>query len=302
FNEDFCPGEARGEERRLTAAQAVEEGVRRLRDAGIDSSRLDAELLLCRALGWDRTRLYTYPEQPLSPEAEAEWRALLQRRAWREPLPYLLGEWEFYGRPFLVSPAVLIPRPETELLVEGLLGRRPWSAGAPPCFVDVGTGSGCIALTLAAEVPEAIGVMLDSSAAALEVARANADRLGVGDRVKTRHAAFPDGLEDLAGRVDLLVSNPPYVAAADRATLPPEVREYEPEEALYAGPEGLTLLHALLDRGRALLRPGGWIALEFGIGQADALREMADGFGYVSLSIEPDLAGIPRALFARTPE
>lgn len=286
----------------VTAAEAVAEGEAALRRAGVDSPRLDAELLLCRVLGWSRTKLYTYPAHTVSPEAESEWRALLARRVRREPLPYLLGEWEFFGRPFLVTPAALIPRPETELLVEGLLARRPWSRSGPPLLLDVGTGSGCIAVSLAAEAPEAIGVMLDSSADALDLARANAARLGVADRLEPRHAAFPQGVGDLQGRLDVLVSNPPYVAETDRAALPPEVREYEPEEALYAGTDGLRLLRQLLESGRGLLRPGGWIALEFGIGQAEALRRMAGRFGYDTLAIEPDLAGIPRALFARNPE
>lgn len=285
----------------MTAAQAIAEGVETLAQAGVESARLDAELLVCHALGWTRTRLYTYPEHPLPPETEAEWRALLQRRRRREPLPYLLGEWEFFGRRFCVSPAVLIPRPETELLVEGLLARRPWREEGPPLFVDVGTGSGCIAVTLAGELPEAIGVMLDSSADALEVAQANAEAHGTGDRLEARLAAFPAGLEDLHGRVDVLASNPPYVAEPERATLPPEVRDYEPDEALFSGPDGLGMLSELLDRGRALLRPGGWIALEFGIEQAAALQEAASRCGYVSLRIETDLAGIPRALFARNP-
>lgn len=277
------------------------EGARTLTEAGVDSPRLDAELLVCYVLGWNRTRLYTYPEHPLPPETETEWRSLLERRRQRVPLPYLLGEWEFYGRPFRVTPAVLIPRSETELLIEGLLARRPWNPDRPPLFVDVGAGSGCIAVTLAAEAPESTGVMLDSSAAALEVASTNTVRLGVQSRVEPRHAAFPAGVEDLAGRVDVLVSNPPYIAEGERNTLPPEVREHEPGEALYAGPEGLDLLRTLLERGKDLLRPGGWIALEFGIGQAEKLRDIALDNGYSSLSIEPDLADIPRALFARAP-
>ena len=285
----------------VTVARAAAQGTERLGAAGIESARLDAELLVCRVLGWDRARLYAYPEQRLTARQKAAWRALLHRRERREPLPYLLGEWEFYGRSFYVNPSVLIPRPETELLVDGLLARRPWSKRRSAFVADVGTGSGCIGLTLAAEAPRAILILTDSSADALAVAKANADRLYVEISVELRRATFPDGLDDLSGKLDVLVSNPPYVAEGDRETLPPEVREFEPSEALYAGEGGLDLLRQLLKKGRALLRPGGWIALEFGIGQAEALAELAQANGYESVSIVSDLADIPRALFAQTP-
>jgi release factor glutamine methyltransferase len=144
--------------------------------------------------------------------------------------------------------------------------------------------------------------MLDRSADALKVAALNAERWGVKDRLEARHASFPDGLEDLLGRVDVLVSNPPYVAETERDRLPPEVLGYEPEEALYAGPDGLRLLRQLLTHGIHLLRPRGWIALEFGIGQAEALRDLAHRLGFNSIRIEEDLSGISRALFARSPE
>jgi release factor glutamine methyltransferase len=285
----------------LTAAEAVEEGIRRLKAAGVDSPRLDAELLVGHVLGWGRTKLYTYPDHPLTALQADRWETLVQRRIRREPLPYLLGRWEFYGRSFRVTPAVLIPRPETELLVEGLLNRRPWPEERPPVFAEVGTGSGCIGLTLAAEAPRTIGVLTDSSAAALEVARANARDLGVAERVEFRHAAFPLGLDDFTGRLDVLVSNPPYVADKERVILPPEVAEYEPQEALFAGEDGLSLLRLLLERGRTLLRPGGWIALEFGIGQADPLTALAHRLGYEAVKVESDLSGLPRILFARLP-
>jgi release factor glutamine methyltransferase len=285
----------------MTAMEAVLAGAKILADAGVDSARLDAELLVRHVLGWDRARLYAYPERPLTPPEETAWRGLVDRRSRREPLPYLTGTREFFGRAFRVNPATLIPRPETELLIEGMLRRLPRAKRHPLLVADVGTGSGCIGLTLAAEIPEAILVLTDLSEEALETARENARSLGVEQRVEFRHAAFPSGLDDLAGRLGVLVSNPPYVAEAERALLPPEVRDYEPEAALYAGPDGLSLLRSLLTKGATLLRPGGWIALEFGIGQSEPLRSLAGAQGYEAITIEGDLAGIPRALFARTP-
>jgi release factor glutamine methyltransferase len=284
-----------------TAAEAVAEGAARLASAGIETARLDAELLVCHILGWDRTKLYTYPEQRLADEEAARWRSLLERRMSREPLPYLLGEWEFYGRRFRVTPAVLIPRPETELLIDGLLLRRPWNTEHSPLVADVGTGSGCIGLTLAAESREAIIIITDVSPAALEVARFNAVRLGVEDRIEARRSAFPAGLEDREGQLDVLVSNPPYVAERDRDLLSPEVARYEPREALFSGEDGLDLIRQLLERGKTLLRSGGWIALEFGIGQSGAIHDLAERCGYRSITIEKDMAGIPRALFAQSP-
>ncbi len=289
----------------MTLADAVERGRIALEAAGVDTPRLDAELLACHCVGWTRTRLYTWPEQALTEPQEAHWRALLHRRIIREPLPYLLGEREFYRRSIQVTPDVLIPRPETETLVEGLLRRRPWPSDDArrhdACFADVGTGSGCIGVTLAAEVPQATGVLTDCSEAALTVARDNARRLGVEERLTFRRAVFPDGLDDLAGRLSALVSNPPYVRESERDQLPPEVAGYEPAVALFAEVDGTAMLFDLLRHGRRLLRPGGWIALEFGVGHAEPLRVEAADRGYTAIAVEDDLAGHPRALFAQQP-
>jgi release factor glutamine methyltransferase len=258
-------------------------------------AKLDGELLVRAALGWDRARWLAASSDPAPPGTEAQVDAWVARRLRREPMAYILGRCEFWGREFDVDRRVLIPRPETELLVEHCLAKVDEDPSSRTTVVaDVGTGSGCIAVSLAAERPSLLVVATDSSAGALEVGRRNARRHGVLDRVVFRHGSL------LAPRDDdpapaIIVSNPPYVRDGDRSSLPAEVRDYEPAEALFAGPDGLGVIRMLVDAAAATLPPGGWLLFEFGFGQADAVRALLDASSsWRDVSLVNDLQGIPR--------
>ncbi len=273
-----------------------------LRDRGIESHRLNAELLLCDAIGLRRIDLYLQFDRPLGPNETDVYREHLARRAKGEPLQYILGVAEFYGRQFVVNPHVLIPRPETEILVETAIDSltKADAADAAPLVADIGTGSGCIALTIAAEIAAARVVATDLSADALSVARANADSMDLASRVEFRAG---DMLEPLAGqRVDAIVSNPPYVADSDREKLQIEVRDHEPEAALYAGPDGLHATRRLIDASPAHLEPGGFVALEVGLGHSDAVRALwrERAPDWVVTTVR-DLAGVERIVVASRP-
>jgi release factor glutamine methyltransferase len=253
-----------------------------------DEAGFDAEVLARHVLDWDRARLLTRGHQPPPPEFDAGYAAAIGRRATREPVAYITGHREFWGLDFEVSPAVLIPRPETELLVERALTLlHP----APTRIVDVGTGSGCIAVALAHERPRARVIGIDRSAAARGVAAANVARHGLTARV---HLVQCDLLTAIVGPVDMIVSNPPYVDPADAPGLQPEVAAHEPPGALFAPDSGLAILHRLCDTAGAVLAPGGHLIVEFGAGQDRHLREIADRSGW-TIDIGADLAGIPRA-------
>lgn len=272
----------------------------RLTTAGIapDEAARDAALLARHALGWDLARLLAAGRDPAPPDFPARYEALVARRAAREPVAYIRGVQEFYGREFLVSRAVLIPRPETEQLVEAALAvlRRPGAPRAPE-VVDVGTGSGCVAITLALEAPMARVSGTDISAAALAVAAANAARLGAAARVTWRHGAY---LADVLGAVDLIVSNPPYVAETERAGLPPEVVGYEPDAALFAGADGLEVIRAIVSVAADRLRPGGHLVLEIGAGQAGAVAALVGAAPPLALArLDEDLRGVPRVAVIR---
>lgn len=265
----------------------------RLVSAGIDPSEagLDAELLACRALGWDRTRLITswHDEEPAG--FAAAYGALVDRRSRREPMSQILGERDFWNRSFLVTPDVLTPRPETEGIIEAAIACRP----APREVVDVGTGSGCLAVTLACEFPSAHVTAIDVSPAALAIARRNAERHGVADRVAFLRASMLDG----APEADLIVSNPPYVPDSDHPSLPPEVRDHEPPLALFAGADGLDRIRELIASVPGRLRRGGWLLFECGVGQDAAIRGIMARTPALRLAgIRPDLAGIPRIVVA----
>ena len=248
-------------------------------------------------LGWDRALIVTRASEAVPPGAEELFRAAVEQRALRRPLQHLTGVQAFWRHEFLVTPDVLIPRPETELLVEcGLELLRGVSA---PVIVDVGTGSGCIALSLAAERPDAEVHAVDVSAAALRVARGNASRLRLEGRVAFHQGDLLAPVAHLAGRVDLVVSNPPYVRAEDLAGLAPEVRDHDPRLALVPA-EGATALYGRLLAGAgAILGPRGAVAVEVGNGQADLVVELAHAAGLSDVEVRPDLAGIPRAILAR---
>jgi release factor glutamine methyltransferase len=272
----------------LNVGTALRQGVELLERGAIDAPRLTAEVLLAHALHSDRTHLYAHPERELR---EVEWihyGRYLHERLRHKPLQYITGKQEFYGRDFRVTPDVLIPRPETELLVETAL---PFARSAD-MTVDVGTGSGAIAITLALEGARRV-VGLDISDAALAVARTNGDALNA--RVEWVEA---DGLSALADRsVGLIVSNPPYVAEEARATLQPEVRDWEPSLALFADADGLTFYRRLIPESARVLQQGGGLVLELGAGQSHDVAHMLDA-RWSEPRIAKDLAGIDRILYA----
>jgi release factor glutamine methyltransferase len=282
----------------MTAAAAlVEEAAAVLAAAGVPSPEWDAESLLRHVLGWDRAALLANPQAAV-PEAEAErFRAMVRRRASREPLQHILGTQAFWRHEFLVTPAVLIPRPETELLVETSLGLL--KGLLRPVIVDVGTGSGCIALSLASDRPDAEVHGVDVSAPALAVAWENARRLGLEGRVTFHHGDLLDPVRHLADRVDLVVSNPPYVDIGDREALAPEVRDHDPALALFPPGDALSVYRRLALASRSVLRRGGSLIVELGQGQAGAVESLLRDQGLVPTRLDRDLAGIPRCLTAR---
>lgn len=267
----------------------LQEGAERL--APLATGRRDAELLLLRAMGRERAWLLTHPEAEVSAEEAERFDGWVARRARHEPVQYILGEAEFYGLTFKVTPAVLIPRPETEHLVEETLRRVGRDARARIC--DVGTGSGAIAVALAKYLPQALVTAVDLSDAALAVARENAERHGVAERVR-----FVDS--DLLGavadeRFDVVVANPPYVAEGEE--LETQVRAWEPHAALFAGKTGLDVYEKLIPQAWAGLVPGGWLLLEIGHGQREALAGLLGAWDDVEFVA--DLQGIPRVAIAR---
>ncbi len=262
---------------------ALGAAVEGLRAAGGETPRLDAELLLAEAMGCDRARLAAEPEAGVPPAAARQFGEMVRRRLRREPVAYILGRRGFRRIELAVDRRVLIPRPETELLVELALELRPRRV------LDVGTGSGAIALAIADELPGCEVVATDTSAAALEAARANAGRLGLADRVEFHAGMLPPE----ATGFDLLVANLPYVAESEWAGLEPEVTEWEPREALLAGPDGLDVLRTAIP---AFAGIASVVALEVGAGQATAVSEMLLEAGFAKVETRPDLAGIPRVV------
>lgn len=271
---------------------------RRLRDAGIapDEADIDARVLAEHLLGWTTERFLTEAGEAEPDGFAPRFEALVARRASREPLAYIVGHREFWGLDFEVTPAALVPRPETELLVEIALDRFP-NRSAAFSAIDVGAGSGCLAVAIARERSSARVVATDLSHAALAVARRNAGRHGVADRVTFVQADLFDGV---AGAFDLIVANPPYVPERDRATIPPEVRDYEPATALFAGEDGLAVIRRLVPASLPHLAPGGLLAFEFGFGQAGAVEQLiSTAPGLTMIGLRADLQGIPRAAVAQ---
>jgi release factor glutamine methyltransferase len=253
---------------------------------GVEAPRLDAEVMLAAATGVDRARLIADPEGEIPPAATRHFAEMVRRRLRREPVAYIVGQQGFRRIELTVDRRVLIPRPETELLVELAIEARPGTV------LDVGTGSGAIALAIASELPDCAVTATDTSAAALEVARGNAARLGLADRVEFAEAMLPP-----AGRVfDLVVANLPYVGEAEWGGLEPEVTEWEPREALLAGADGLEVLRAAIP---AAVELAPTLALEVGAGQAGAVGELLMDAGFVAVEALPDLAGIPRVVVGR---
>jgi release factor glutamine methyltransferase len=269
---------------------------------GVDSPRLTIELLLAHVLRKKRLELYLEFERVLDEPTLATLRELVRRRADGEPLQYITGETEFMGLKFAVDRRVLIPRPETELLVETVLSRlqttdhRP-QTGEAPTIIDVGTGSGCIAVALAKRLPAATVHATDVSADALAVARANAARHGVEKNIRFHEgdllSPIPDSL-----RADGLVANPPYVASGDLAGLPREVRDFEPARALSAGEDGLEVIRRLVTDAKRILSPAGWLALEIGAGQRPAVAGLLAAGGWTVAEVVNDLQGHERVIVA----
>jgi release factor glutamine methyltransferase len=256
------------------------------------NSRRDAELLLAHLLGWDQAALLTHPERVLTPAEADQFESMLSRRLASEPVQYITGVQEFFGLPFEVSPAVLIPRPETEHLVEAVLER--FGRESSPRIIDVGTGSGAIAVALAHAIPRSQVTAVDLSSAALDVARRNADRNGVSDRVTLLQSDLLAAVE--SENFEVVVSNPPYIAEGE--VLEPQVLNYEPRSALYAGPTGLEVYERLIPQARRLLKPEGWLMFEIGYGQSPALLKLLRDWNEVSFL--NDLQGIPRVVQAKT--
>jgi release factor glutamine methyltransferase len=280
----------------VTIRQRIAAARARLRDAGLspDEADLDGRLLAEHVLGWTPERLLIDEAHAETPEFIARYDVLVERRARREPIAYIVGHQEFWGLQFEVGPAVLIPRPETELIVELALELIPRDE---PCDIaDVCTGSGCIAVALATERPRARIFATELSNAALEIARRNASHHSTENRIEFGRA---DLFGDSGGSFDLVVSNPPYVPETDRPSIQPEVRDHEPALALFAGPDGLHVIRRLVRETPPRLRAGGSLIFEFGFGQADAVEELISRTpGLRMIELRRDLQNIPRAALA----
>lgn len=282
----------------MTFQDCASAGAARLMKAGWtpEDSRRDATLLARGLLGWDQARWLTEARAEAPAEFADRLFPLVARRAGHEPIAYITGQREFYGRTFAVSPDVLIPRPDTETVVDAALEclvALPW----PPLVVDVGTGSGCLAITLACERPGIRMVATDTSAAALSVARQNADRLAGPNRIRFREGPL---LAGLAETPEAIVSNPPYVRARDRAALPRDVIAFEPAGALFAGPDGLDVIRALIATAASRLASRGWLVTEIGADQEDEVRALVDAQPALSfVRIGRDIEARPRVLVAR---
>jgi len=272
---------------RLAAARA------RLEAAGLGASdaALDAEVLARHVLGWDRASLLARSRDPEPSGFAGTFEALIVRRAGRVPVAQITGLREFWGLEFEVTPDVLVPRPETELIVEEAVA----FARAHPCrhVVDVGTGSGCLAVAIARELPDVHVTGVDRSEAALAVAQRNAGKHGVSGRVSVRQG---DLLEGMTISADLIVSNPPYVPDGDVGSLDPEVVEHEPHIALFGGPSGTEVIHRLLQQAGCRLAPHGRLVVEFGFGQAGMVTRLAESSGWQVVRVREDLQGIPRTI------
>jgi release factor glutamine methyltransferase len=277
--------------------EALRQAATRLENEGVNSPRLDAELLLAHVLDTNRASVLAWPDQQLTPKQLTRYRYLVARRANREPLAYIVGSREFFGLDFRVDASVLIPRPETELLVERALKLAPqWSA--PLQVADVGAGSGAIAVTLAVHLPSATVYALDDSATALAVTEENARRHGVTDRVQCLQG---DLLAPLTDPVDLITANLPYVTTEEWQNLPPEIHDYEPRQALDGGSDGLEAIGRLLATASPYLRAGGAILVEIGASQGAATISLARrNFPEASISLHQDYAGLDRLVIIQT--
>jgi release factor glutamine methyltransferase len=274
----------------MTLHQRIGAARRQLEAVGIaaNAAALDAEVLARHVLGWDRAQLLSHNRDATPAGFDERYQPLVDRRSRREPVALITGSREFWGRDFAVTPDTLVPRPDTELIVEEALRILPDRAST---VIDVGTGSGCLAVTLAAERPRAVVVATDISREALLVARANAQRHQVGDQVHFVQTDLGSGLRKPA---DLIVSNPPYVPYRDAGSLPLDVSDYEPATALFGGPDGLAVIERLLATLTPLLAPQAAFIVEFGYGQEDQVRAAAEREGWQVVRVRHDLQEIAR--------
>lgn len=275
--------------------EALSQAVADLTSHNVPSPRVNAELLLRFTLGCDRAYLFAHPERELSAEESLRYDAALAERARGVPAQYITGHQEFWGMDLIVSPAVLIPRPETEHVIETVLDLIP-APGSEIRIVDVGTGSGAIALALAREFSNAEIHATDISSSALEIAQANAARLELNDRVRLHNG---DLLEGLSGSFDLIVSNPPYVGESEEDQVQLEVRKFEPRTAVFGGPKGTEVIERLIPQALEKLRPGGWLVFEISGTIVDQVQPLLKDWD--ELKVIPDLQSIPRVVRARRP-
>ncbi len=267
--------------------EALEAATEALTAAGVETPRLDAELLLAEASGWDRARLASEPEAGVPPDAGRRFGEMVRRRVRREPVAYILGRKGFRRIELTVDPRALIPRPETELLVEIALELEPRTV------LDVGTGSGAVALALADELPACRVTGTETSPSALALAQENAERLGIDGRLRLEPGTVPEGES-----FDLVLANLPYVRDDEWDGLAPEITRYEPRDALVAGAEGIEAIASIAPAAAAVLGPAGSLALEVGAGQAGAVAELMLDLGFRQVEGRQDLAGIPRVVLA----
>jgi len=263
-----------------------------LKQKGVESPRLEAELLLAHARHCQRIRLYTDIDSELTDAERTQMRESVQRRAKREPLAYIVGTREFYGRSFEVGQGVLIPRPETETLVDVCLERIP--KDQPRTVAEVGFGSGCIAITIARQRPNCTVYTTDNSPRAMEIASRNVEKLEVASRVNLLAGDVLQPLVETGIKFDGLVSNPPYIREDERASLQPEVVQHEPPEALFSGKDGLDIVRRLVADAATILKPGGFIALELDPAQCQIVAELLIASGFSSTEIRRDLSGNER--------
>ncbi len=281
--------------------ESINKAAGRLTTAGIPGARFDAEVLLRHTLGRDRAWLLAHMQEAVDDELLGNFERAVERRAQREPLQYITGKQEFWGLDFAVTRDVLVPRPETELIIETALDRIP-KKNEPLTIIDLCTGSGCIGVCLAKELPFARIFAADKSAKALKVAGENACKHVVADRIQFFEGDLFDPLDalDMHGQVDLIVSNPPYVPSGEFSALQAEVRDYEPEMALIAGPRGTEIHQRILDEAPRFLKGNGALIMEMGIGQAATLVRMIQETGaFTGPDVLKDLAGIDRIVTVR---
>ncbi|MHB9036810.1 MAG: peptide chain release factor N(5)-glutamine methyltransferase [Armatimonadota bacterium] len=277
--------------------QELKTAVERLGQVGIESPLLESQLLMAKALGCGRGDIIAHPERSLSDSERDMFLSLVDKRASHHPLAYILGHREFYGLDIEVSPGVLIPRQETEILVESIISRLN-ALAFEPIIADIGTGSGAIAIAIAASMPSAKIYATEISPEALKVARRNIENHLLSDRLTLLEGDMLDPLKNLGIEFDAIVSNPPYIPSAEIETLQPEVAVYEPRGALDGGPDGLDAYRRLFPDALGLLRESGFVAVEVGMGEADAVKEIARAAGYREIDIIRDFAGIERVVVA----